>query len=279
MCRSPGRSPCFDQNTQTIAAYLRTLGSISGDYERREAGCRAAFVRMAGNQRRRSHPGGRRFEFVLAPGKPSPSGRWDEGPDDGAEAVLAEAEAIAERYGMDWVRNHAVLVRAELEGREPPGQSPPRERVRPLRALTARGGRRALAALIGDQGDAELERRFLEPKRQRGLMRAMARSFQPDRAAGFSGIVAYELEPFEIEAPPEAPWRWAIEVDAAAGRARLLEPAPLDSAVTIHMGLAEWVRIMAGVDNAITAMAAGRCSIEGDVMVAPRLEAMFGGGA
>jgi SCP-2 sterol transfer family len=105
----------------------------------------------------------------------------------------------------------------------------------------------------------------------------MARGFQPAQAGGFSGIVAYELEPFEVEAPPEAPWRWAIEVDSATGRARLVEPAPLDAAVTVHMGLAQWVRVMAGVESAITAMAGGRCSVEGDVMLAVRLGAMFGG--
>ncbi len=197
--------------------------------------------------------------------------------DPQADAVLAEAEAIAQRYGLGYVRNHAALVRAELEGREPPPSSPAIERSRPLRALTARGGRRALATLVGERSDAELERRFLEPKRQRGLLRAMARGFQPAEAAGFSGILSYELEPFEVEAPPEAPWRWAIEVDSVAGRARLVEPAPLDAAVTVHMGLAQWVRVMAGVDNAITAMAAGRCSVEGDVMLAVRMEAMFGG--
>jgi hypothetical protein len=37
----------------------------------------------------------------------------------------------------------------------------------------------SLGALISDQGDAELERRSLEPKRQRGLLRAMAASFNP----------------------------------------------------------------------------------------------------
>lgn len=197
--------------------------------------------------------------------------------DHEADSVLSEAEAIAQRYGLGYVRNHAALVRAEMEGREQPASSPTIERTRPLRALTARGGRRALATLVGNQSDAELERRFLEPKRQRGLLRAMARGFQPSEAAGFSGIVAYELEPFEVEAPPEAPWRWAIEVDSAAGRARLVEPAPLDATVTVHMGLAQWVRVMAGVDNAITAMAAGYCSVEGDVMLAVRMEAMFSG--
>lgn len=194
-----------------------------------------------------------------------------------AGAVLAEGEAIAERYGLDWVRNEAVSVRVELEGREAPAADAAGAHPRPLRALAARGGRRALATLVGDHDDAELERRFLEPKRQRGLLRAMARSFQPAQAAGFNGTIAYELEPFAVEAPPEAPWRWAIEVDSAAGRARLVEPAPLDAAVTVHMGLAQWVRVMAGVDNAITAMAAGRCSVEGDVMLAVRMESMFGG--
>lgn len=197
--------------------------------------------------------------------------------DHQAGALLAEAEAIARRYGIGWVRSQAARVRAELEGHEPLDKRVARERTRPLRALTSRGGRIALAALVGDQDDAELERRFLDPRRQRGLLRAMARSFQPSQAAGFTGIVAYELEPFEVEAPPEAPWRWAIEVDSAVGRARLVEPAPLDAAVTIHMGLAQWVRVMAGVDNAITAMAGGHCSVEGDVMLAVRMEAMFGG--
>jgi len=197
--------------------------------------------------------------------------------DPRAGTVLSEAEGIAGRHGLDWVRNQAAAARAELEGREHRESALPRERARPLRALTSRGGRRALAALVADRDDAELERRFLEPSRQRGLLRAMARGFQPAQAAGFHGTIAFELEPFEVEAPPEAPWRWTIEVDSAAGRARLAEPAPLDATVTVHMGLAQWVRVVAGVDTAITAMAAGRCSIEGDVMLAVRLEAMFGG--
>ena len=74
----------------------------------------------------------------------------------------------------------------------------------------------------------------------------------------------------------DSPWRWAIEVDAGAGRARLLEPAPLDPAVTIHFGLADWVRVMAGIDNPLSVMVAGRCSVEGDVTIAARLETMFG---
>ena len=195
---------------------------------------------------------------------------------DEARIVLADGEAIAERYGMRWVLGQAAVTRAELDGCESPAPASTTEHTRPIRALTARTGRRALAAMVRGQDDAALERRFSEPRRQRALLRAMARSFQSAHAHDFHGLIAYELEPFAIEPPPDAPWRWAIEVNSGTGHARLLEPAPLDAAVTIHFGLADWVKVAAGVQNAVTAMAAGRCSVEGDVILAARLETMFG---
>jgi hypothetical protein len=196
---------------------------------------------------------------------------------DEAAAVLSEAESIAERYGVGWAIRGAAEARAEIEGRGPAAKTPAAERSRPIRALASRGGRHALAAMVGGLDDADLERRFAEPRRQRTLLKALARGFQPSQAGGFSGVIAYELEPFAIEPPADAPWRWAIQVDSRSGRARLLEPAPLDAAVTIHIGLAEWVRVVAGIEDALTVMVAGRCSVEGDAVLAMRLEAMFGG--
>jgi class 3 adenylate cyclase/tetratricopeptide (TPR) repeat protein len=202
------------------------------------------------------------------------------GPTDAVEAnaVLAEAEELAERHGVRWADRLVAEARAEIEGRPPPpAEEVGDERSRRLRALASRGGRRALTAMVQGLDDAEIERRFAEPRRQRTLVRAMARGFQPAKAAGFSGAIAYELEPFAIEPPPGAPWRWAIEVDSDRGRARLLEPAPLDAAVTVHFGLADWVQIAAGLQDPFTSIVAGRCSVEGDVRLAIRLEAMFGG--
>jgi class 3 adenylate cyclase len=199
------------------------------------------------------------------------------GDPQGAETALAAGEAVAQRFEIGWAQRNAAEARAEIEGRELPQRSPARKSSRPIRAIASRGGRRALAAMAGGLDDAELERRFADPRRQRALAKAQARGFQPAQANGFSGVLAYEVEPYAIDPPADAPWRWAIEVDAAAGRARLLEPAPLDAAVTIHIGLADWVRALAGLQDAITAMAAGRCSVEGDVRVAVRVEAMFGG--
>jgi class 3 adenylate cyclase/tetratricopeptide (TPR) repeat protein len=204
--------------------------------------------------------------------------RGDSGDRERALATLAEGEALAEGFGMRGVQQQAALARAELEGREPPPRRSATEHTRPMRALTARTGRRALAAMVRDQDDETLERRFREPRRQRGLLRAMARGFQPARAGGFRGVIAFELEPYAIEAPPEAPWRWAIEVDSAAAHARLLEPAPLEAAMTVYFGLADWVRVIAGVRSAVTVVAAGRGSVEGDIILAARLEAMFGTG-
>lgn len=204
--------------------------------------------------------------------------RDDPGDSEAARAVLAEGEELAEGHGMRWVVHQAAVARAELEGHEPSNAGAAAERARPIRALTARTGRRALAARVRGLDDQELERRFSEPRRQRALLRAQARAFQPARADGFTGVIAYELEPFTIPAPPDAPWRWALEVDAVAGHARLLESAPLEAAVTIHLGLADWVRVIAGVQNAVSAMAAGRCSVEGDVILAACLEPMFGAG-
>jgi class 3 adenylate cyclase len=194
-----------------------------------------------------------------------------------AQALLTQAQALAERHGLRWVERQIAVARARVAGREPTATAPALARARPVRALATHGRRRTLAAMVRDQDDAALERRFAEPRRQRALLRALARSFQPAYADGFRGLVAFEIEPFAIDPPPEAPWRWALELDAPAGRARLREPAPLDAQTTLQLGLADWVRVVAGVESAVTVMAAGHCSVAGDVVLAARLEAMFAG--
>lgn len=195
-----------------------------------------------------------------------------------AGTALVEAEELARQHGVGWAARRAAEARAEIEGRPPPNV--PRTeagRARPFRALAMRGGRRALAATVRDLDDEALERRFAEPRRQRALVKALARGFQPSRANGFAGTIAYELEPYAIQPPPDAPWRWAVHADADSGSARLLEPAPPDAAVTVHFGLADWVRVVAGTESPLSIMVGGRCSVEGDLTVAARLEAMFGG--
>lgn len=201
-----------------------------------------------------------------------------------ARAHLGWAQALTERGEAERAEEHAVraveLSREHGYGLFEQTASATRaytsQHARPVRALAARTGRRALAAMVRGQDDEKLERRFSDPGRQRALLRAAARGFQPANADGFCGVIAYELEPRAIEPPPGAPWRWAIELDSARGHARLLEPAPPEAAVTIRAGLAEWVRVTAGVENPVALMASGRFSVEGDVLLAARLEAIFG---
>jgi hypothetical protein len=192
-------------------------------------------------------------------------------------AALAEAQSIGERYGIGWALAEAAEVRAEIDGHGEKAVSTAAERRRPVRALTARSGRRALSALVGRLDATELERRFADPRRQRALLTAMARGFQPSQADGFEGVIVFELEPHEIEPPADGFWRWAVEIDSAAGHARLLETAPLAAAMTLRIGMGEWVRVLAGIENALEAVAGGRATIDGDVALAIRLEGMFGG--
>ncbi len=203
--------------------------------------------------------------------------RGEEGDSREALELLAGGESIAAEAGLSWVVGEASKTKAEIEGRRPEAPQASPERKRPVRALASRGGRRALAALVRGSSEAEIEQRFADPSRQRALLKATARGFQPAHANGFSGVIAYELTPFAIDPPSDAPWRWALQVDSARGQAHLIEPAPLDASVTIHFGLAEWVRVSAGLQDALSAIVAGRCSVEGDSLLAVRLETMFGG--
>jgi hypothetical protein len=84
-----------------------------------------------------------------------------------ARAALAAADEQATRLGIDAVTDDIARVRAELEGRPIPERRDDLAQIRPARALQARTGRRALAALVRDQDDETLERRFANPRRQR----------------------------------------------------------------------------------------------------------------
>ena len=129
------------------------------------------------------------------------------GPEDAVEveAVRREGEALAERYGVGWARRCAAELGAEIDGRPSPPAAAGEERSRPLRALATRGGRRALAAMARGHDDAELERRFLEPRRQRALVSAMARGFQPGWRAGSRGRSPTSSSPARSRRRPRRP--------------------------------------------------------------------------
>jgi putative sterol carrier protein len=97
----------------------------------------------------------------------------------------------------------------------------------------------------------------------------MARRFRPDKAAGFSGDIQYELAPADGEAKP-----WVVSVNGARASVRPgRAPAP---AVTIAMNLADFARLVGRDLDPGKALLEGKLNVEGDFNVLTKLGEMFG---
>jgi putative sterol carrier protein len=68
---------------------------------------------------------------------------------------------------------------------------------------------------------------------------------------------------------------WTIEVTGEHARVR--EGKAVRPAVTIAVGLADFIRLVTGATSPFDLIAAGTLAIEGDMAVAARLGDMFGG--
>lgn len=143
--------------------------------------------------------------------------------------------------------------------------------------LTARG-RASVARWTRNTTDADLSRHFASNLAQRALFTAMAKSYQPVLAFGFEGDIAFELRADDSRGnngldAATSDW-WTLQV---AGRRASARRGGSDSAaVTVHVGVADFVRIVAGELHPIRALVEVRVEIEGDVVLAARLSEMFG---
>jgi len=145
-----------------------------------------------------------------------------------------------------------------------------------IKSALRRRGLKQLSKMVVDATDEELEERFGSRPVQRALFTAAAMTFVPEKAYGFQGTIAYELT-----CGPDAsgcvrdPDHWTVTITgdkATARRGKASAPA-----VSVRIGLADFVRVAAGEMNPVKAMLAGRIEVEGDVTVAGRLVEMFGG--
>jgi len=132
-------------------------------------------------------------------------------------------------------------------------------------------GVQLLARLVRGASDADVERRFASGLAQRAMFASMARSFEPDAAAGFQGRIVYVLA---RPATGATPARWTIEV--SDGQASASPGDAPDPALTVRFELADFVRIAAGVLDPATPLLQNRASFEGDFTLAARLPEMFG---
>jgi len=220
----------------------------------------------------------------------------------GREVIPRFAEGREEREA-EKAERMAPAIEAALARRDPPREAPPdylidepaelerarRARRRAMLAPRDLAGRlrdelregmrrqvqRALARFVDGASDADVERRFGSQAVQRALLTGMARSFDPAMAFGFEGDIEYELTR-RADGDGAGPGgdRWTIRV--ADGKARLVPGPGNDPALSLRMGLVDFVRIAAG-DSPAPAFLEGRVEMEGDLSVARRMAEMFGG--
>ena len=127
-------------------------------------------------------------------------------------------------------------------------------------------GHRALAL---QPAHRRLERTVGSDRGLKVLFGAMAQAYQPEKAAGFTGELQYELRRADGRLVP-----WTIAI--ASDRAQAHQGVASAPALTLKLGVADFVR-MAGRDlDPGKALLTGRMDLEGDVGLAARLGEMFG---
>jgi len=130
-------------------------------------------------------------------------------------------------------------------------------------------GEALLKRFVRRSSDERLERTVGSDRGLRIVFAAMARAYRPDRAAGWTGDIRYELTDSRGRLRT-----WTVRCDASRARAR--EGAQPQPALTIKLGVADFARVAAGELNPAKALLSGRMDLEGDFAVAMRLAAMFG---
>jgi putative sterol carrier protein len=117
--------------------------------------------------------------------------------------------------------------------------------------------------------DARLERTLGSDRGLRLIFRTMAKAYRPDRAAGWSGDIRYELADSR-----GAVRTWTVTCGPAQARAR--EAAAPDPDLTVKVGVADFIRVAGRDLDPAKALLTGRMDLEGDFAVATRLGEMFG---
>ncbi|HWI73326.1 MAG TPA: LLM class flavin-dependent oxidoreductase [Baekduia sp.] len=138
------------------------------------------------------------------------------------------------------------------------------------RTLEARG-EQAFQAFVGRSGDERLARTAGSSAGLRVIFAAMERQFVPERAAGFSGDIQYNLR-----GPDGAVRSWTVTIAGDRATARPGAPSEGDAKLTITLSTADFVRIAGRDLDPVKAVLTGRMELAGDFSVAMKLGEMFG---
>jgi len=132
------------------------------------------------------------------------------------------------------------------------------------------GSREELSALIAGKSDEEINAGVAERGTDKVLgqiLEYMAGRFQPDRAAGQSAVIGWDIT------SPEGVHSWQLMVAdgscvAQAGNAE-------EARVTLGMALPDFLRFLNGELDGMQAFMTGKLKLSGDMMFAQSMQAWF----
>ena len=142
-------------------------------------------------------------------------------------------------------------------------------RAFPGRELVERAGEAALARLVRGRSDAQLHRLFDRGPGLPVIFRGMESALVPERAEGIAAEIQYELR------GRSGTLGWVVAI--ADGKARVRRGSSPDAAVTMRASVPDFVRIVSREAFAPKLLLEGRVEVEGDYLLAGRLDEIFGG--
>jgi alkanesulfonate monooxygenase SsuD/methylene tetrahydromethanopterin reductase-like flavin-dependent oxidoreductase (luciferase family)/putative sterol carrier protein len=209
-----------------------------------------------------------------------------------ASEVMPEFAQRADEADARRAERFAPAIQAALARREPPRVADPDYSIAPVasgpaassrlhlpsngrprssrvQALLAEQGERAFKAFVRRSDDRRLERTAGSGTGLKVLFGAMAQAYVPDKAAGFSGDLQYDLRRSNGEL---VSWTVTLGPERASVRPGTAS-AP---ALTLKLGVVDFVRLAGGDLDPGKALLTGRMDMEGDLAIAARLGEMFG---
>jgi len=99
------------------------------------------------------------------------------------------------------------------------------------------------------------------------VFEGMRQAFDPAKAAGQAAVVQYEI------AAPDGPRQFLMRV--ADGRCQIERGSAENPRVTIRIGLADFLRLVAGRLNGMQGFMSGKLKVSGDLFFAQTYQAWF----
>jgi putative sterol carrier protein len=132
------------------------------------------------------------------------------------------------------------------------------------------GSRDELAAMIEGKSDDEINAGVTERGTDKVLgqiFEYMSNQFQPDRAAGQSAVIGWDI------AAPDGTHSWQLKV--ADGTCTANQGTPEEARVTLGMALPDFLRFLTGKLDGMQAFMTGKLKLSGDMMFAQSMQAWF----